>query len=330
MSLPTTLRKASPGNPMLADALEGLSRPRKTLPSKYFYDAHGSALFVRITELPEYYPTRTELAILTQAAPRLALLAKDVGTVVEYGSGDGRKSQALLQALPCCKAYVPVEISGDALVGQVARLRAALPALTVMPLEADFTHPFKLPAGLPSGPRMGFFPGSTIGNLVPADAVDLLRGAQETLGDDALFVLGVDLKKPLERLIPAYDDPAGVTAAFNLNLLARLNRELGRTSCSIASSTACATTRGAGGSRCIWRACATRRWRSAVSASRSAAARRSTPRTATSSHWRKQACWRAPAAGSLLRPSATPRTCSLSCCWRPHAGTSRKTGQVEV
>jgi len=227
MSLPTTLRKASPGNPMLADALEGLSRPQKTLPSKYFYDAHGSALFVRITELPEYYPTRTELAILTQAAPRLALLAKDVGTVVEYGSGDGRKSQALLQALPCCKAYVPVEISGDALVGQVARLRAALPALTVMPLEADFTHPFKLPAGLPSGPRMGFFPGSTIGNLVPADAVDLLRGAQETLGDDALFVLGVDLKKPLERLIPAYDDPAGVTAAFNLNLLARLNRELG-------------------------------------------------------------------------------------------------------
>lgn len=227
MSLPTTLRKASPGNPMLADALEGLSRPQKTLPSKYFYDAHGSALFVRITELPEYYPTRTELAILTRAAPRLALLAKDVGTVVEYGSGDGRKSRALLQALPCCKAYVPVEISGDALVGQVARLRAALPALTVMPLEADFTHPFKLPAGLPSGPRMGFFPGSTIGNLVPADAVDLLRGAQETLGDDALFVLGVDLKKPLERLIPAYDDPAGVTAAFNLNLLARLNRELG-------------------------------------------------------------------------------------------------------
>lgn len=227
MSLPTTLRKPAPGNPMLADALEGLSRIQKTLPSKYFYDALGSELFVRITELPEYYPTRTELAILTQAAPRLATLAKDVATVVEYGSGDGRKSQALLQALPNCKVYVPVEISGDALQGQAARLRAALPSLSIVPFEADFTHPFQLPPGLPPGPRMGFFPGSTIGNLVPADAVDLLRGAQKTLGDDALFVLGVDLKKPLERLLPAYDDASGVTAAFNLNLLVRLNRELG-------------------------------------------------------------------------------------------------------
>ncbi len=227
MSLPTTLRKALPGSPLLSDALAGLARTRKTLPSKYFYDAEGSALFVQITELPEYYPTRTELAILTAAAPRLAALTQGVGTVVEYGSGDGRKSLALLQALPHCKAYVPVEISGDALLGQVARLATAMPELSIIPQEADFTHPFSLPAGLPSGSRLGFFPGSTIGNLVPSDAVDLLRAARETLGVGSLFVLGVDLKKPLSVLIPAYDDASGVTAAFNLNLLGRLNRELG-------------------------------------------------------------------------------------------------------
>lgn len=223
--LSTALRLPTAKSGLVRDALTGLARPQKSLPSKYFYDARGSELFVEITGLPEYYPTRTEIALFDQVSGRLASHAGDVETVIEYGSGDGRKSAQLLRALPAVKAYVPVEISPDAVEDQARRLTAAVPHVRVLPQIADFTQAFTLPASLPQGRRLGFFPGSTIGNLQPVEAVDLLRKATAILGPSAFFLLGVDLKKPLDVLLPAYDDAQGVTAAFNLNVLERLNRE---------------------------------------------------------------------------------------------------------
>lgn len=224
-AIPSALRRLAGHRELLDDALAGLARRQKTLPSKYFYDARGSDLFVEITNLPEYYPTRTEIALLHDVAGEIARQAADTATVVEYGSGDGRKSVQLLKALPQVKAYVPVEISPEAMAGQTRRLADAVPQVAVSPLVADFTKVFTLPASLPRGARLGFFPGSTIGNLKPVDAVDLLRQAAAILGPGSRFLLGIDLKKPLDILLPAYNDQQGVTAAFNLNLLDRLNRE---------------------------------------------------------------------------------------------------------
>ncbi|HEV2082609.1 MAG TPA: ergothioneine biosynthesis protein EgtB [Brevundimonas sp.] len=206
--------------------IEGLSRPRKATSPKWFYDARGSELFEDITRLEAYYPTRQEAALLERTAPRLAEAFGPGAVLVEFGSGASEKTRKVLDAAGDLAAYVAVDISADALREAKARLEAAYPDLTIHTVAGDFLSPLTLPADLPPGRRVGFFPGSTIGNLEPEEAVRFLRGARELLGPDALFVLGVDMIKDAAVLERAYDDPEGVTAAFNLNLLARANREL--------------------------------------------------------------------------------------------------------
>jgi dimethylhistidine N-methyltransferase len=207
--------------------IEGLSRPRKATSPKWFYDARGSELFEDITRLEAYYPTRQEAALLQRAAPRLAEAFGPGAVLVEFGSGASEKTRKVLDASPDLGAYVAVDISPDALREAKARLETAYPDLVIRTVAGDFLSPLTLPDDLPDGRRVGFFPGSTIGNLEPEEAVRFLKGARDLLGPDALFVLGVDLVKDREVLERAYDDPEGVTAAFNMNLLARANRELG-------------------------------------------------------------------------------------------------------
>ena len=211
---------------LLADALAGLSRPigRKSLPCKWFYDAAGSDLFDRITELPEYYQTRTEADILRRCAPALAERFGGA-TLVEYGSGSSAKTRILLDALRPSR-YVPIDISRHYLANSAAALRSEYPGLDVRPVLADYGRPIRLPEGT-SPNRLGFFPGGTLGNFRPAAAVAFLKRVADTLGRGSGLVVGVDLKKDPARLHAAYNDDAGVTAAFNLNLLARLNREAG-------------------------------------------------------------------------------------------------------
>jgi dimethylhistidine N-methyltransferase len=213
-----------------SDVIAGLSKPRKTLPSKHLYDAEGSRLFEAITGLPEYYPTRTETALLTEAAPQIAKAVAQAGAargvMVEFGSGSSVKTRLVLDALPALTAYAPIDISPDALGPAAQALRARYPRLLVTPVEGDFTRPTTLPPTLDGLPRIGFFPGSTIGNFTPEEAQAFLEAARGLLGSGALFLVGIDLAKEPAVLEAAYDDAAGVTAAFNLNLLARINREL--------------------------------------------------------------------------------------------------------
>lgn len=209
------------------DLLAGLSRSPKTASPKWFYDAEGSRLFEEITRLPEYYPTRQEAALLREVAPRWAGRFGPDAALVEFGSGASEKTRIVLDAAPDLAAYAPIDISADALDAAARRIAEAYPTLRVAPLVGDFLHLGALPAGLGTGRRIGFFPGSTIGNLEPAEAEAFLRGARTLLGEDALFILGVDLVKSPETLIAAYDDARGVTAAFNRNLLVRANRDLG-------------------------------------------------------------------------------------------------------
>lgn len=210
--------------------LAGLAqRPRAVAP-KFFYDAAGSALFDRICELPEYYPTRTELEILSRHARAMADCIGRDAELVEFGAGSSRKVRLLLDALEGrgVRRYVPVDISVEHLAGAVARLRADYPGLEVLPLAADFTRPLGLPGrgGAPAARRVGFFPGSSIGNFTPAEAEAFLRTTAPLLAGGGLLI-GVDLVKDPAVLHAAYNDAEGVTAAFNLNLLARANRELG-------------------------------------------------------------------------------------------------------
>ncbi len=203
----------------------GLAQPQKVIPARYFYDQRGSELFEEITALPEYYPTRTEVGLLEDHGATIARMTGTGRVVVEFGSGSSVKTPLLLRHVRA-SAYVPVDISADFLTASSADLAAAHPGLDVRPLAGDFTHPLALPADLADRPMLGFFPGSTIGNMAPAAAVDLLRAFRETLGAESRLVIGIDLKKNPRLLEAAYDDSAGVTAAFNLNLLHRINREL--------------------------------------------------------------------------------------------------------
>ncbi len=203
--------------------LSGLAESPKRLSPKYFYDAAGSALFDRIVELPEYYPTRCELSILRAHAPAIAALFPPGCALIEFGAGSSRKARILLAAAAHIETYVPIDISGDFLHEDIAHLRRDFPRLAVHPLVADFTRDFELPQ---IGPKVGFFPGSTIGNFEPYEALAFLRRAGEMLGPGALLVIGFDLVKSTHVLEAAYNDAAGVTAAFNLNLLTRINREL--------------------------------------------------------------------------------------------------------
>lgn len=209
------------------DVLAGLLAEPKRVPPKYFYDEVGSRLFQRITALPEYYLTRTETGILELHAGEIAKLIPSNAAMVEFGAGSSAKTRILLRAAPQVSAYVPVDISGAYLAAETALLQQEMPNLRVLPVTADFTRPFALPEALGNGPRVGFFPGSTIGNFEPHEANALLRHAATLLGPGALFIIGVDLVKDADVLAAAYNDEEGVTAAFNLNLLTRINRELG-------------------------------------------------------------------------------------------------------
>jgi L-histidine Nalpha-methyltransferase len=226
---PVALDTAAPESATLAfldDVRAGLSRPQKALSPKYFYDAAGSDLFEAITRLPEYYPTRTEIGILDRSGPEIAALLPAHAALVEFGSGSTVKLRRLLEHLETLAAYVPVDVSGTFLKSQAEALKADLPQLRVEPVVADFTRDFDLPHSLDGLPRAGFFPGSTIGNFEPAEAEGLLRRFGRILGEGAHMIVGVDLVKDAATLERAYDDAAGVTAAFNLNLLTRINREL--------------------------------------------------------------------------------------------------------
>jgi L-histidine Nalpha-methyltransferase len=210
-----------------ADVLRGLRRRSKRLPSKYFYDEAGSQLFDRICDLPEYYPTRTELTILRAEAPAIADRLGPNCLVIEYGSGSATKTRLLLDALDRPAGYVPVEIAREHLKRSAVAIAAEFPQLAVFPVYADFTRPFKLPSpAMSSSRRAVYFPGSTIGNFGPAAARRLLAGMAELVGQGGAVLIGVDLKKDPRVLEAAYDDAAGVTAAFNRNLLVRINREL--------------------------------------------------------------------------------------------------------
>jgi dimethylhistidine N-methyltransferase len=210
-------------------ALPGLRATPKTLPAKLLYDATGCALFKRITGLPEYYLTRTETALLKSIAPAIAEMTLPGGALVEYGASDEGKADLLLRqrasdGRELFSTYVPIDVAEDALRGVCVRLAHVHPKLHVAPVIADFLQPFELPP-LEGQSRLGFFPGSTIGNLEPAEAQSFLARMRATLGIGARFLVGVDLRKDPDILLPAYNDAEGVTAAFNINLLTRLNRE---------------------------------------------------------------------------------------------------------
>ncbi len=211
----------------LDDVLTGLSAKPKALPPKYFYDARGCALFEAICVLPEYYPTRIELALMAEHAPAMAAKLPSGCLLIEFGSGASRKTEALLHTLQP-GAYVPVDIAVEALRDSTARLAGLFPQQRVIPVCADYMQPLQLPelAQLPGARRVIYFPGSTIGNLTPEEAREFLRRGRKLAGSGGAMLIGVDLKKDVQVLHAAYNDAQGVTAEFNLNLLCRVNREL--------------------------------------------------------------------------------------------------------
>lgn len=221
---------AAPGD-FAHDLLAALTRRPRSISPKYFYDAAGSALFDRICGLPEYYPTRTELALLDTFGHEMAERIGPGADLVEFGAGSHVKIRRLLRALHAPRRFIPIDISAEHLMSSARALQADHPGLQVQPLAADFTRPFELPPPLPlnghgSAPRVGFFPGSSLGNFTPAEARAFLRRASALLRGGGLLI-GIDLVKDPAVLHAAYNDAQGVTAAFNLNLLARANRELG-------------------------------------------------------------------------------------------------------
>lgn len=210
------------------DIISGFSQKQKTTSARWFYDHRGSELFEQITDLPEYYPTRTETALLSQYSRDIGTATGQGRAVIEFGAGSATKTPHLLSAISPA-AYVPVDISGDFLRESSAALAMRFPGLPVLPVEADFTRPVALPDAVADMPKLGFFPGSTIGNMTPREAVDLLRAMKDSLGEGAMLLIGMDRVKDIDVLIRAYDDAQGVTAAFNRNLLTRINRELNGT-----------------------------------------------------------------------------------------------------
>ena len=205
--------------------LAGLSASIPAIPARWLYDRTGSELFDEITKLPSYYPTKTETTLLTAIAPELGRAIAPGMAVIEFGAGSATKTPLLLEAIAPA-AYVPVDISGEYLEASAADLGKRFPDLPIYPVVADFAREFELPGEVSHLPKLGFFPGSTVGNFVPRSATDLLRHFRELLGTGSLLLIGMDRVKPIERLIAAYDEPEGVTARFNLNLLERINREL--------------------------------------------------------------------------------------------------------
>lgn len=210
----------------LADCLRGLSHPQKSIPCKWLYDDAGSILFDEICGAEEYYPSRVEAGLLAEAAPSLARMIALDTVLVEFGSGASRKTRALLDAAPAITAYVPIDISDTELQRAVTAIEQAYPHLKLFPVLGDFTQTIALDPSLAGRPRFGFFSGSTLGNFVPDEAINFLSLARSLMGPDSRLLLGIDLAKDVDILLAAYDDAAGITAEFNLNLLARMNREL--------------------------------------------------------------------------------------------------------
>ena len=210
------------------DVLRGLNVRPRAIPARWLYDRSGSALFETITTLPEYYPTRTESSILTAAIGDIAALIGPDRVIVEFGAGSSTKTPILLSEVKPA-VYVPIDISAEFLADSAATLSLAFPHLPILPMTADFTRALTLPESIGRTDRLGFFPGSTIGNLLIPAAVDLLRSMATTLGDSSMLLIGIDRIKDPSILLPAYDDSQGATAAFNLNILHRINRELAGT-----------------------------------------------------------------------------------------------------
>ena len=211
------------------EALDGLRRTQKTIAPKFFYDHRGSELFETICKLDEYYLTRAEVSILKEHAGQIAELVGQQFLIIEYGSGSSRKIRILLDALGGCGTYIPVDVSRNHLIESATALAETYCDLEVIAVCADYTRPFPLPETrkFPFGGRMVFFPGSTIGNLTPEQAQELLETTARRVGHGGSMLLGVDLKKDKSSLDAAYNDSQGVTADFNLNVLERMNRELG-------------------------------------------------------------------------------------------------------
>ncbi len=224
----STLRHTPIDEAFASAVLDGLSKPQKSLPCRFFYDARGSELFEQITLLPEYYLSRTEASILASHAKQIADSNGDELVLVEFGSGSSRKTEILIDAMPRLTAYVPIDVSADALIDARRRLATTFPRLDVRPVLADFSHPVRLPSDLRARSKLGFFPGSTIGNFDSAEAVALLQVMRMTLAPGGRLVVGADRDKDPELLVRAYDDDAGITAAFNLNILARANEVFGQ------------------------------------------------------------------------------------------------------
>ena len=208
-----------------SDVLNGLASSPRAIQARWFYDHRGSELFEQITQVPEYYPTRTEAALLDEAGPQVLEQVGSGRAVVEFGSGSSAKTPRILRAIKP-SAYVPIDISGEFLRQSARDLAGEFPDLDIHPVEANFLRPVPLPDSVAMLPKLGFFPGSTIGNMTAAAAVDLLRAMRDSLGQEAHLLIGIDRVKSPDILVPAYDDAQGVTAAFNLNLLERINREL--------------------------------------------------------------------------------------------------------
>ena len=220
-----TAPETSPDPAFRRDVLAGFSSSPRAIPARWLYDMAGSQLFEDITEVPEYYPTRTETALLEKYGPDIAKMTDKGAAVVEFGSGSSVKTPHLLRAIHP-ETYVPIDISGDFLRESAAALGREFPDIDIIPVEADFMGEIALPDAVRNSPKFGFFPGSTIGNMIARTSVELLRSMRGTLGEGAKLLIGMDRVKPQNVLLPAYDDAKGVTAAFNLNLLTRINREL--------------------------------------------------------------------------------------------------------
>ena len=220
-----SITRLSPSGEFADAVITGLSQPQKSIPARFLYDQRGSQLFEAITHVQEYYPTRAEIEILRRHSGEIAQLTGGGRIVVEFGSGSSTKTPLLLDQVDAA-AYVPIDISERFLHESASHIRAKYPGLDVFPVGGDFTEQISLPPQVRGKRTLGFFPGSTIGNLTPAAAASLLREFRATLGADAYLVIGIDLRKDARRLEEAYNDAAGVTAAFNLNLIDRLNREL--------------------------------------------------------------------------------------------------------
>jgi dimethylhistidine N-methyltransferase len=227
MTLIDETKLTEPFQAEFAEAIfTGFSQAAKYIPTKYHYDERGSALFEEITQLDEYYPTRTEIGLLKTYGDEIAQRASDGCAVVEFGSGSSRKTHILLEHMRTASAYVPIDIDEWSLKQAVQRLKKQFPELALHPVHADFSKDIKLPDEIGDAPRLGFFPGSTIGNFELVAAVEFMKRAGQLLGHGSALLIGADLQKDLDILVPAYDDAKGVTAAFTLNLLHRINREL--------------------------------------------------------------------------------------------------------